>query len=112
MSRNAYRLLCLLDDFVTSRKGRVSRNHVVAPVNHFFFVTSRKGRVSRNRVDLRKIGSVQVTSRKGRVSRNIERLVTLFEDSRVTSRKGRVSRNDKYFDDDFWSEMSRPARDV
>ncbi len=58
---------------VTSREGRVSRNHFASGTVSVLPVTSREGRVSRN-VYLDGVGEpVGVTSREGRVSRNSRR---------------------------------------
>ena len=48
MSRNEIWNRLEFSVFVTSRKGRVSRNIIPFPPSKSLFVTSRKGRVSRN----------------------------------------------------------------
>ena len=69
MRHDVQRVLSVL---VTSRKGRVSRNHFCYKCRYERRdVTSRKGRVSRNFGNLWNSAGFPVTSRKGRVSRNL-----------------------------------------
>ena len=50
MSRNRVGFCGKVHPFVTSRKGRVSRNILSLPPDDVIVVTSRKGRVSRNEI--------------------------------------------------------------
>ena len=98
--------------FVTSRKGRVSRNTGFVDNMIWLLVTSRKGRVSRNVDEIEKIFET-VASRPARgvwVEMCVTAIITMF--LKVTSRKGRVSRNAKYDLQPDWFKQSRPARGV
>ena len=65
-------------------------------------VTSRMGRVSRNHCQFRAIRDSRVTSRMGRVSRN-DKVPEDVAYNSVTSRMGRVSRN--VIDTADWAEQ-------
>ena len=90
----------------------MSRNLLHLYMFYPHLVTSREGRVSRNHQSLSEcLQQCQVTSREGRVSRN-ENLHPVFLHRRVTSREGRVSRNADFVEKTGIGHMSRPARDV